>query len=1587
MDITPVLNLNRHPRDCEDCSLIDAKNIMLSLDQSVLVTEPSIVANKTITNAIEEYYTTKLNFANTFTKYSIFDANGKALYKIIDCIECSDELVIFVGFRIDDIPKISSSDKEELKYLHNRAVIFRYKTTIDKCIAYYDKDGGIKIQHLETNIKGTFTYNVENALIIAIAEYYEDKNMIPLRTINLGRFDSIDNDYSDLNTPDELLSISPEIYLPNISNQTYIKGSAIKGWHYFYIRFKINKVDYTQWYPFGFPIYIDNIEEVNIIKYGFNQCIYADRSYAGFSREKERRIFPSFEPVGFVTGCSDYISNKSEVATITAKFNIDFNNVDKLSILYGNNNIDKKFTYQIGFVCSSKSYTKSYRTYDILYNSDINEFIINHNNLTEISVNELINDNNNYYNVKNIVNYKNKLYVANYKENNINDKNINKYADNIILKCKRYQVDNNNDFKYNIGLIKISTDTYKPPSEQDPDKPEDTTNGDIFPGESINNNKQSFQFDCDEWGKISFTTFLNISADTIVFISVNGGQEKIYTAGELFIRKQNFQYDLENAFDEDDKKIKATENTYGSEIEIGSTSGGDPIRGKVTIKYAGNETTINTDQYIALIPIPYINTKNTFEKRINSTTLIPGEIYNFYIHYIDKYGQFTNGYRIKNTHTHKYKGEKRVCFEFKGYYISFPVNNNVVKDGTLNLSGIKFHRNFDNGGNLYEEITGIEASSIRLDFTQSFSMFNKEEYNIVKWYQITDTPFLDISTPQCFAYFENNNGDVLFKVPDYYTTTKNKINIGIDVNQVTIPDGYVGYFISYEKIETRQLITGLLTNSDFRTNHYRTFKTIGGKHGQQQSISDIMFSPLNFRNSNKMYFYSSQLDIAEKLKFDYSIIKLREATFAPDKYRRYWQQAPFFMYPKDCNKPIVNIKNDVKYYPIPKYKLAVAESAQDSRMGLGTCIELDNDYNLFGEIDYKGEYNNKDTVPKMYISILININRDIYMNKEKVLIKCSDYYYNTTNEPVTITNGFNGRFTYDGVIIYDGHGILFNEATKKIEGINNMLPFYPDYPEFTTKDSDGTQSFIKEKFQSNRYDDNSTSFKSSFDAYTPFMNYVQFGLYSNIMFESKSFNNAPQPQVYPIYSPGTYRSGSIENNPSSIAGCMVIPKNTLDLFENKQSSIDTFDPKTYVNYKEDFINIETYDKRIIRSNVIQDESRINGWRTFPSEGYKNITENKGKIINLYGVGTIFLVHTEHSMFIFNIDNTMKTEGKDIQLYQPDTFEVDYKEILTSDLGYGGLQDGKSWIADQFGYIFYNEDVNRFFIFDNNQLGNPDEEILEFLRKYRPYQCRFFNDKERHRLLIKLLYKNNSKENAVILSFNYDTKKFISRHDYYIDAGYNTKIDGFILFNDGTKDRFYQFIKDSSSYSIFENIPLVNGTTTSRYLPVYARQARIYSEEKEIYAEDKDNPYFIPAKLNIIINTQYQLVKFIEYIVYKLYKINAAKDDNEFSPVEKRITPFSGVKLRVYNDQIDTGELDILIDKEDAKNVLANYTKPYWDLGNWNFSYLRNTLKTTTDDITSRLFGNWFVVELVINNDHNKVEFENLMINLSKDKLV
>ena len=207
MNIQKKLSLNKHPGDCVPYSLVAAKNIKISNDDRMIVNEEGLEDCSIIANSIHE--------------------DGINNFKIVGVIPTSTELILF----------IVNTDS-------NESYIYRYNEQADNCYrvnSNWKYNGG--------KIKGTYTYNVKNHLIIAIAESNASVD-VPLKTINI----DLDSD-----RPDSEMSIIPQITLPTISGLNYVSGGAYKGFYFIFIRYKIDKTNYTKWYSIGFPIFNDVI--------------------------------------------------------------------------------------------------------------------------------------------------------------------------------------------------------------------------------------------------------------------------------------------------------------------------------------------------------------------------------------------------------------------------------------------------------------------------------------------------------------------------------------------------------------------------------------------------------------------------------------------------------------------------------------------------------------------------------------------------------------------------------------------------------------------------------------------------------------------------------------------------------------------------------------------------------------------------------------------------------------------------------------------------------------------------------------------------------------------------------------------------------------------------------------------------------------------------------------------------------------------------------------------------------------------------------------------------------------------------------
>ena len=1480
MNITPKLSLNKHPKDCDSLSLVNATNVKVTNDLTLISNEEDLKRNEIIYNTLNNE----------------FDGSG---HSIIGTIPCNDEIIIFASGQAT-------------------SVIARYNEKENKCKIIYN---GSLLNNIN-KIKGAFTYNVNNDLIIAISLYNTNTDE-PLRVFNLGKFN--DTNINNNQFKDEISSIIPEVKLPSIESHYYVKGSCYKGWTYLYIRFKINKTDYTQWYNFGYPIFVDDIYRQQIFRYCFYQYrVGRNAAELDLYNVDDVDGHSSVPMDGFGTGCYDGFSNNSEISNTTFAINLNFNNF---------NNFDQ---YQLGFVCASKAYTKAFITNDI--NISNTNYIFNPKYLSEGSITEFITAYYNYYNVKNIINYKNRLYISNYKEQTLNKKIEQSIIDSVSISLKV----NTTNFAFS-STNKDTVSTLKQIVTLT-EKRKDARSGQ----EQLKTPKQYF-LDINSISDITnqsipFNKILNVNDSINLIVKIT--KEETTTNKAIAINTINIIKDpSDNSTLPGYCKIKIGEDVYDS-IEYCFKTDVDSNGNYINFKI------FDATNYIISFQKKCIDTISSFNDRLKESTLIPGEVYSFYIHYIDKYGHATNGYRINNKTYLTTNTEDGYFIPIKIY---LPVKNltegyiavneeytlkefkNVLnRSGNLNIYNIdKFNNKLISSGS---SASKSDIKNYLLSLYGDLFADNITKYDDIKIANIFNSGNVNGTTTGNFGVYINENNERLFKIPEeeYYSTYEGIVNYkyGLRVT-VKIPKDYIGYFISYEKFESTKKVTGFLTNKDARE-----ISAIEYNIGQGVTFKNYE----NNKVSSDMYLYSSTFDIKDSLSTDYNFIRIKAkstkyckhnisgnitvTTEGNDGFIAEISKSDILYrnssinYAYDLNKSLINYTAiQDKIYPIDNYKLVVADSVKDDRGGLSTAIKLKNIEQLFISDD-KYRVNT-------YIASLYNYHNKLYVNKEKTLIRIGNIIYGSGTINTNINDGFNGVYTYDGVIVYNGNGITFNSENNNLYNTRGKVSkSIPD-----NSDKNIGLSVLDE-----------TSEKV-FHLNIPFLNYIQFPVIDTYYYESKYFNNNPQNVIFSIMKPDEQDVGAKGYWP----GLIVEPKNSIDLFSNPQESQDDFIPTVYNNYRDDILNITQFDKTIRRSNVIQDESAVNAWRQFPTEGYKNINENKGIITNLVGIGVYLLAHTEHSLFMFNGDATLQTKDKSLQLLQPDAFDTNYVEVFTSDLGFGGLQDDLAFIVDQFGYIFYNNDFTRFYKFDNGQLSLIDQDIYLYLQDNKPTNVRFGNDKFNKRLLISLKLSNNTTKT---LSYNYELGNFVSFHDYNFIQGYNTKSKLYLVSGNNVYNDIYNFT-DTKSYGTYESLSF---STT------------------------------YPSSISIILNEDYDAIKFLEFIKYNVRKVSKSNSLVSISPVKEGMQPYAGDILEIFSEFTNTGEIDINID---TTNKFNRYSKPWFELGNWNFNYFRNKISTyngSGSDKLTRIYGNYIVIKFTFDNkDKVCIEFENLNGSVSKQR--
>lgn len=291
--------------------------------------------------------------------------------------------------------------------LDNKIYFFCHTNNVSKIVEYDEN------LETATELTTTWTYNggkidgyvntnQSGEKILTIGEYLDGGSEIPLKHINL-KFSNVEQ---------SLYSQAPKCPTANlVLTDTYVK-TIPNGVYVFFIRYKIRKDVYTNWFLCSRPIFGGTSEKITTLQGGL--------SYINLHKD----------------------SAKSFV------FNLNF--AQKA-------NIASYKEFQLGFIITHDEATdaRMWKHFNMTdFSASGGNIYFDYEDVSEANIDDLLETTYELYNVRNVTAFKNKLYISNYIESNFNPDGLNALA-NCISLTEVHSGGTNNNYK-NLKLNDVS---------------------------------------------------------------------------------------------------------------------------------------------------------------------------------------------------------------------------------------------------------------------------------------------------------------------------------------------------------------------------------------------------------------------------------------------------------------------------------------------------------------------------------------------------------------------------------------------------------------------------------------------------------------------------------------------------------------------------------------------------------------------------------------------------------------------------------------------------------------------------------------------------------------------------------------------------------------------------------------------------------------------------------------------------------------------------------------------------------------------------------------------------------------------------
>lgn len=568
----------------------------------------------------------------------------------------------------------------------------------------------------------------------------------------------------------------------------------------------------------------------------------------------------------------------------------------------------------------------------------------------------------------------------------------------------------------------------------------------------------------------------------------------------------------------------------------------------------------------------------------------------------------------------------------------------------------------------------------------------------------------------------------------------------------------------------------------------------------------------------------------------------------------------------------------------------------------------------------------------------------------------------------------------------------FCDAEYKDEN-NNPTGYYVSGTDIYTRDITSTEINLQEV-------------TGKVDYHNSNINYI----FSNFNLNYVSLTNDLVPSVrrYNIVRESNAEEGTITS--SSKQFITLVNSLTASFILELKSMYRDYTRKFYYEYTKN--KITKFDNTIRVSSIDVDEIYRYIYR-FEATDYYNVPTHRGIITNLVAVANTLYVHCEHSLFKFTDNKTIDAQDEQVVLQENDIFNSGISEVFDAQYGYAGLKNREQSLITYNAYVFYDAVAKIIYAFGGEQqIGNISEPIKKLIKALDPTDVQFVGDELHNRFFVNLINESGN----VCLSFNFGSKSFIAVHDITFKFGFHSRRHTYFV-----HDNIYN--GDIIGWSIYRIADTVYGNFIA-YQNCY--------EPSLIQITDCDNVLLNPVKsvnacVDIIINTEYEKIKQLDYISWICSEILEYGNAENLVAEEVLDRKYPGTKLRIYSDSTQSDLFELLKSNGNAKisneerNVNENdepnpnpnsWQYPQYNCGVWSMNYFRDVLNTgdifyykasknkitggsghsKTTNLTpkvqrenltqesSLIYGKYFVLRFIFNNKNFKLE--NVMLKMN-----